>query len=68
MFPSECAPSSRNFLMTTAAFAGASPLTLVPTAAVSEDSDINVIGPKKGYTPQIGTLDSMMTWMRATSS
>ena len=26
---------------------------------------INIIGPKAGYTPQIGTLVSMMDWMRA---
>jgi uncharacterized damage-inducible protein DinB len=41
-------------------------LALVPELAVSEESDINIIGPKKGYTPQIGTLVSMMTWMRST--
>jgi len=33
---------------------------------VSEESDVNIIGPKKGYSPQIGTLVSMMTWMRST--
>jgi hypothetical protein len=26
--------------------------------------DINIIGPKDGYSPQIGTLVSMMAWMR----
>ena len=26
--------------------------------------DLNIIGPKEGYSPQIGTLVSMMTWMR----
>ncbi|MES1250131.1 MAG: DUF664 domain-containing protein, partial [Chitinophaga rupis] len=25
---------------------------------------LNIIGPKEGYSPQIGTLVSMMTWMR----
>jgi len=30
------------------------------------DDNINIIGPKSGYSPQIGTLVSMMTWMRAT--
>jgi hypothetical protein len=51
--------------MTAAAFgAGVSGLTLVPQLAVSEESDVNIIGPKKGYSPQIGTLVSMMTWMR----
>jgi hypothetical protein len=44
----------------------ASGLTLIPELAVSEESDVNIIGPKKGYSPQIGTLVSMMTWMRST--
>ena len=66
MFPSECAPSRRNFLKTAAAFsAGVSALSLSPSPAFSEDAEINVIGPKKGYSPQIGTLVSMMTWMRS---
>ncbi|MBS1597080.1 MAG: DUF664 domain-containing protein [Bacteroidetes bacterium] len=30
------------------------------------DDDIHIIGPKSGYAPQIGTLVSMMTWMRVT--
>jgi len=65
MFPSDCAPTRRTFLMTAAAFgAGVSGLTLVPQLATSEESDVNIIGPKKGYSPQIGTLVSMMTWMR----
>ncbi len=29
-----------------------------------EDKDTNIIGPKEGYSPQIGTLVSMMTWNR----
>lgn len=67
MFPSECAPSRRNFLKTAAAVsAGMSALSLSPQPAFSEDSEINIIGPKKGYSPQIGTLVSMMAWMRST--
>jgi uncharacterized damage-inducible protein DinB len=67
MFPAECAPSRRIFLKTAAAFTtGVSGLALVPELAISEESDVNIIGPKKGYTPQIGTLVSMMTWMRST--
>ena len=66
MFPSECAPNRRNFLKTAAAFsAGVSAFSLSPQLAFSEDAEINVIGPKKGYSPQIGTLVSMMTWMRS---
>lgn len=29
-------------------------------------SGINIVGPKDGYTPEIGTLVSMMNWMRNT--
>jgi len=65
MFPSECTPSRRHFLMTAAAFTtGVSGLTLLSQPAFSEDAEVNIIGPKKGYSPQIGTLVSMMTWMR----
>jgi len=65
MFPLECAPSRRNFLKTAGFAVAGSGLILLPEAAISEDADINVIGPKKGYSPQIGTLVSMMTWMRS---
>ena len=27
-------------------------------------NDLNIVGPKEGYAPQIGTLVSMMNWMR----
>lgn len=65
MFPSECEPSRRNFLKTAAAFAtGASGIALLSDMAISEDADVNILGPKKGYSPQLGTLVSMMTWMR----
>jgi hypothetical protein len=30
----------------------------------SQANDINIVGPKEGYTPHIGTLVSMMNWMR----
>ena len=36
------------------------------TEATADHESINFIGPKKGYTPQIGTLVSMMNWMRDT--
>jgi len=65
MFPAECAPTRRHFLMTAAVFTTtASGLALLPQPALSEESDVNILGPKKGYSPQIGTLVSMMTWMR----
>jgi uncharacterized protein DUF664 len=64
MFPHECMPTRRTFLKSAAITAGASGLLLAPLPAFSEDTDTNIIGPKKGYSPQIGTLVSMMTWMR----
>jgi uncharacterized damage-inducible protein DinB len=58
-------PDRRSFLKTTAAAAAAmSGLTLLPEQAWSADSDVNIIGPKAGYSVQIGTLVSMLTWMR----
>jgi hypothetical protein len=43
--------------------AAASSLVLAP-AAQAADSETNVLGPRPGYSPQIGTLVSEMTWMR----
>jgi uncharacterized damage-inducible protein DinB len=65
MLAPECAPTRRNFLMTAGFAVAGSGLMMLPEAAISEHADINIIGPKKGYSPQIGTLVSMMTWMRS---
>jgi uncharacterized protein DUF664 len=66
----------RGFLRTAVAItSGMAGLSLLPAMAfphsltdgpdrISGDDDINIIGPKKGYSPQIGTLVSMMAWMR----
>jgi hypothetical protein len=59
----------RNFLRKSSLLAiGAGGLFALPNAAhaaaVTEETDINVIGPKQGYSPQVGTLVSMMNWMR----
>jgi len=66
MFPHDCARTRRSFLTGTLAATGAGAgLTLLSSRpALSEESDINIVGPKKGYSPQIGTLASMMAWMR----
>ncbi len=60
----------RHFLSTataTAALAtGITGFALLPEPAWSKDDDSNIIGPKPGYSPQIGTLVSMLTWMRVT--
>jgi hypothetical protein len=64
------APSNRRyFLKTTAALAsGMTGLSLLPATTFSSplagDNDMNILGPKEGYSPQVGTLVSMMNWMR----
>jgi Protein of unknown function (DUF664) len=60
----------RNFIKTTAtlttAFTG---ITLFPQTGFSMNNlpadEINMIGPKEGFSPQVGTLVSMMNWMRS---
>ena len=52
----------RTFLKTTAAAAAA---IVWPEVAVAAPSDsYTIVGPKPGYSPQIGTLVSMMAWVR----
>lgn len=58
----------RGFIKSTALITGTLGLSIIPdismgTALISDDRD-NVIGPRDGFSPQIGTLLSMMTWMR----
>lgn len=61
----KCFPDRRGFLqMAAAATVGISGVALLPERGWSEDKDVNIIGPKAGYSPQIGTLVSMLTWMR----
>ena len=37
---------------------------LLPEPSYSEEAELFIVGPKKGYSPQIGTLVSMMAFMR----
>ena len=59
--------SRRSFLHATGTLATAS---LMPFALAAEPDitksagDLNILGPRPGYSPQIGTLVSMLTWMR----
>tara|TARA_R110000744_G_scaffold45990_6_gene101904 strand:- start:235 stop:888 length:654 start_codon:yes stop_codon:yes gene_type:complete len=39
------------------------PQTIAAKPLTSQD-DVHIIGPKEGFSPQIGTLVSMMNWMR----
>jgi len=69
MKPVQQPSNRRGFLKTTAALAsGMTGLSLLPIAAFSSplpgDNDMNILGPKEGYSPQVGTLVSMMNWMR----
>lgn len=59
----------RNFLKKSSlAVLGTSSLVAFPhLSSASETSslaELNIVGPKDGYSPQIGTLVSMMNWMR----
>jgi uncharacterized damage-inducible protein DinB len=63
----------RNFLKSAAVLAGGvAGLSLLSPSAMagnltgdqSTDKDSNIIGPKEGYSPQVGTLVSMMAWLR----
>lgn len=58
-------PGRRNFLRTTATLTAAiAGFGLLSQKGYSDDTDMFVVGPKKGYTPQIGTLTSQMAFMR----
>jgi len=58
-------PGRRNFLKASATLtAGIAGFNLMTEPSFSEDTDLFVVGPKKGYSPQIGTLVSQMAFMR----
>jgi hypothetical protein len=65
MFPTECMPSRRNFLKASAALATAfSGLALLPEPAAAQDYNTWIVGPQPGFTPEIGTLTSMLAFTR----
>jgi len=58
-------PGRRDFLKVSATLtAGMAGFSLLAEPTYSEDADLTIVGPKKGYSPQIGTLVSMMAFMR----
>lgn len=57
-------PNRRRFLVATAAAAGVFATNPIFAVEDTKSSEINVLGPKPGYTPQVGTLVSMLTWMQ----
>jgi hypothetical protein len=65
MFPPECLPNRRNFLKASIGLAASiSSLAIASEPAAAQDDDSRVIGPKPGFTPEIGTLTSMLAFTR----
>jgi hypothetical protein len=65
MFPSDCLPNRRNFMKLGAAFAtGLSSIALFPQPAAAQDDGPPSIGPVPGFTPEIGTLTTMLAFTR----
>jgi hypothetical protein len=69
LFADPSLPNRRSFLSGTAATltAGLCGSLLIPQVAQAKNPvnpGLNIIGPKPGYPPQVGTLVSMLTWMR----
>jgi hypothetical protein len=74
MTPANTPSGRRKFLKATIGIAtGATALSMLSSTAFSQPffspadpaaDELNIIGPREGYSPQIGTLVSMMTWMR----
>jgi hypothetical protein len=57
-------PDRRSFLAGSVAMGAAFALPAHGAPAPSPLADVNLVGPKEGYSPQVGTLVSMLTWMR----
>jgi len=65
MLPIDCLPNRRDFLKFSAALAaGASALPLFPAPGAAQDKDAWIIGPQPGYSPNVGTLVSMLAFTR----
>jgi len=67
-FNNECFSNRRSFLRgagaLTAGFSSVLGALSLPDMAQASDSNLNIIGPKPGYGPQMGSFVSMLTWMR----
>jgi hypothetical protein len=58
-------PNRRSFLGAAVTLAtGICGSLLIPQPAQADSPELNIIGPKPGYSPQVGTFVSMLTWMR----
>lgn len=68
-FPAEqCFSPRREFLKgsaaLTASFSALFGALSLPGTAQASDSSLNILGPRPGYAPQVGTFVSLLTWMR----
>lgn len=54
----------KSSLLTLGAGALLTSTEMLATSPFTRPEDINIVGPKDGFTPQIGTLVSMLNWMR----
>jgi hypothetical protein len=65
MLPAICLPNRRNFLrLGVAAISGAAGFAAIPGNTTADEKDDWVIGPRPGFTQEIGTLTSMMAFTR----
>jgi hypothetical protein len=66
--PSDFFSDRRSFLKGSAALTAllspAFGALLLPETGGASDSNLNILGPRPGYAPQVGVFVSMLTWMR----
>jgi Protein of unknown function (DUF664) len=61
----DCWPNRRSFLKAGAAMAASlSSFAIAPEPAAAQEDSPWIVGPKKGYSPEIGTLVSMLAFTR----
>ena len=64
MFPLECIPNRRHFLKSSVGLAfGLSTLGVLPATAAAP-ANAWIVGPQPGFSPEIGTLTSMLAFTR----
>src|SRR6516165_2452012 len=64
MFAGECIPNRRNFLKGSVGLAfGLSTFTILPGSVASAENAW-IVGPQPGFSPEIGTLTSMLAFTR----
>ena len=68
MLPSDCLPNRRHFLKAGIGLAAASTaltsLAVAPAAVAADENDDWIIGPRPGYTIEVGTLVSQLHFTR----